>query len=266
MCSSDLVPAYFNDSQRQATKDAGRIAGLDVKRIINEPTAAALAFGLDKTEKGDRKIAVYDLGGGTFDVTVLEIDGNIYRMLSTDGDMQLGGRDWDQRLIDFLAEQFIREHGVDPRDDANQLGRMWRDCEEAKRTLSVRQRTFLACEYRGRTLQLEITRAAFQEMTRDLLDRTAFTAQEALQAGAITRAVPEGEHLKVAGEYARQLLKNPPLAVRAVVRTRRQYLLENQRQSFLLAEASPALHLTRDFQEAAKAFVEKRPPPRFEGR
>lgn len=183
------VPAYFDEVRRRATADAGYIAGLDVLDVLNEPTAAALAYGvlqgIAAPEGRPARLMVYDLGGGTFDVTVMEIDGNVYRMLSTDGDMQLGGRDWDQRLIDVLAEQFIREHGVDPRDDTNQLGRMWRDCEEAKRTLSVRQRTFLACEYRGRTLQLELTRAAFQEMTRDLLDRTAFTAQEALRAAQL---------------------------------------------------------------------------------
>lgn len=183
------VPAYFDEVRRRATADAGYIAGLDVLDVLNEPTAAALAYGIlqgiPTVEGRPARLLVYDLGGGTFDVTVMEIDGSIYRMLATDGDMQLGGRDWDQRLVDYLAEQFLRQHGIDPREDTNQLGRMWRDCEEAKRTLSVRQRTHLNCDYRGCTVQVEVTRTFLQEITRDLLDRTAFTAQETLRAAGL---------------------------------------------------------------------------------
>src|ERR671930_214710 len=134
------VPAYFNDSQRQATKDAGRIAGLDVKRIINEPTAAALAFGLDKTDKGDRKIAVYDLGGGTFDISIIEIadvDGEKqFEVLSTNGDTFLGGEDFDQRVIDYIIDEFKKEQGVDLSKDVLALQRLKEAAEKAKIELS----------------------------------------------------------------------------------------------------------------------------------
>src|SRR6202022_1020232 len=139
------VPAYFNDSQRQATKDAGRIAGLDVKRIINEPTAAALAFGLDKNEKGDRKIAVYDLGGGTFDVSIIEIadvDGEKqFEVLSTNGDTFLGGEDFDQRIIDYIIGEFKKEQGVDLAKDVLALQRLKEAAEKAKIELSSSQQT-----------------------------------------------------------------------------------------------------------------------------
>src|SRR5471030_2434776 len=139
------VPAYFNDSQRQATKDAGRIAGLDVKRIINEPTAAALAFGVDKTEKGDRKIAVYDLGGGTFDVSIIEIadvDGEKqFEVLSTNGDTFLGGEDFDQRIIDYIIEEFKKINGLDLKKDPIALQRIKASAERAKIELSSSQQT-----------------------------------------------------------------------------------------------------------------------------
>src|SRR5581483_4978164 len=137
------VPAYFNDAQRQATKDAGRIAGLDVKRIINEPTAAALAFGLDKAEKGDRKIAVYDLGGGTFDISIIEIadvDGEMqFEVLSTNGDTFLGGEDFDQRIIDYIIGEFKKEQGVDLSKDVLALQRLKEAAEKAKIELSSSQ-------------------------------------------------------------------------------------------------------------------------------
>ncbi|MDP4590287.1 MAG: Hsp70 family protein, partial [Burkholderiaceae bacterium] len=145
------VPAYFNDSQRQATKDAGRIAGLDVKRIINEPTAAALAFGMDKSEKGDRKIAVYDLGGGTFDVSIIEIadvDGEKqFEVLSTNGDTFLGGEDFDQRIIDFVIAEFKKEQGVDLSKDVLALQRLKEAAEKAKIELSSAQQTDLNLPY-----------------------------------------------------------------------------------------------------------------------
>ena len=129
-----------------------------------------------------RTILVYDLGGGTFDVTVMEIQGTHFNALSTDGDVVLGGRDWDQRLVDFVAEDFIRKFGVDPREEPNASGRLWRECEDAKRTLSARTKATLACDYQGHAVRLEITRQRFQEMTQDLLDRTAFTTRQAVQA------------------------------------------------------------------------------------
>ena len=144
------VPAYFNDSQRQATKDAGRIAGLDVKRIINEPTAAALAFGLDKNGKGDRKIAVYDLGGGTFDISIIEIadvDGEKqFEVLSTNGDTFLGGEDFDQRIIDYIVAEFKKDQGVDLTKDVLALQRLKEAAEKAKIELSsARSRPTSTC-------------------------------------------------------------------------------------------------------------------------
>jgi len=187
------VPAYFDEVRRKATQDAGYIAGLEVMDIINEPTAAAVAFGFqqgymraDGAEIEKRKILVYDLGGGTFDVTVMEIGGRKFTALATDGDVQLGGKDWDQRLVDFVAEEFIRKHGVDPREEPNTHGRLWRECEDAKRTLSARTKASIATDYRGHAIRIEVTRQTFQELTQDLLDRTAFTTKQTLQAAGLT--------------------------------------------------------------------------------
>lgn len=186
------VPAYFDEVRRKATQDAGYIAGFDVLDIINEPTAAAVAFGFQqgymKPEGGgeQKKILVYDLGGGTFDVTVMEIGGQQFNALATDGDVQLGGKDWDQRLVDFVAEEFLRKFGVDPRQDPNGNGRLWRECEDAKRTLSARTKATIGCDHGGHAIRLEITRQAFQEMTKDLLERTRFTTTQTLQAAGLT--------------------------------------------------------------------------------
>lgn len=186
------VPAYFDEVRRKATQDAGYMAGFDVMDIINEPTAAAVSFGYQRgffqagrgvTQR--QKILVYDLGGGTFDVTVMDIQGSNFVTLATDGDVMLGGHDWDQRLVDHVAEEFIRKFRIDPREDDNTAGRLWRDCEDAKRTLSARTKTNIACDYRGHAVRCEITREQFQEMTQDLLDRTAFTARQTLQASGL---------------------------------------------------------------------------------
>jgi molecular chaperone DnaK len=176
------VPAYFNDSQRQATKDAGRIAGLDVKRIINEPTAAALAFGMDKTEKGDRKIAVYDLGGGTFDVSIIEIadvDGEKqFEVLSTNGDTFLGGEDFDQRIIDYIIGEFKKESGVDLSKDVLALQRLKESAEKAKIELSSTQQTeinlpYITADASGpKHLNLKITRAKLEALVEELIERT----------------------------------------------------------------------------------------------
>ncbi|MDH5535871.1 MAG: molecular chaperone DnaK [Betaproteobacteria bacterium] len=175
------VPAYFNDSQRQATKDAGRIAGLDVKRIINEPTAAALAFGLDK-KKGDRKIAVYDLGGGTFDISIIEIaevEGeHQFEVLSTNGDTFLGGEDFDQRLMDYLCDEFKKESGIDLRKDMLALQRLKDAAEKAKIELSSSQQTevslpYITADQSGpKHLAVKITRAKFESLVEDLVERT----------------------------------------------------------------------------------------------
>lgn len=176
------VPAYFNDSQRQATKDAGRIAGLDVKRIINEPTAAALAFGLDKSEKGDRKIAVYDLGGGTFDVSIIEIadvDGEKqFEVLSTNGDTFLGGEDFDQVLINYIIAEFKKEQGVDLSKDVLALQRLKEAAEKAKIELSSATQTeinlpYITADASGpKHLNLKVTRAKLEALVEDLINRT----------------------------------------------------------------------------------------------
>src|SRR5271165_2353359 len=175
------VPAYFNDSQRQATKDAGKIAGLDVKRIINEPTAAALAFGLDKKE-GDRKIAVYDLGGGTFDISIIEI-ANVegehqFEVLSTNGDTFLGGEDFDQRVIDYIVTEFKKDQGVDLKNDVLALQRLKEAAEKAKIELSSSQQTeinlpYITADKSGpKHLSIKITRAKFESLVEELIERT----------------------------------------------------------------------------------------------
>ncbi len=189
------VPAYFNDSQRQATKDAGRIAGLDVKRIINEPTAAALAFGMDKSEKGDRKIAVYDLGGGTFDVSIIEIadvDGEKqFEVLSTNGDTFLGGEDFDQRIIDFVIAEFKKDQGVDLSKDVLALQRLKEAAEKAKIELSSAQQTDLNLPYitadasGPKHLNLKITRAKLEALVEDLIERTIAPCRTAIKDAGV---------------------------------------------------------------------------------
>jgi len=191
------VPAYFNDSQRQATKDAGRIAGLEVKRIINEPTAAALAFGLDKQE-GDRKIAVYDLGGGTFDVSIIEIssiDGeHQFEVLSTNGDTFLGGEDFDNRLIDFLADEFKKENGLDLRNDLLAKQRLKEAAEKAKIELSGAQQTevnlpYITADATGpKHLVVKITRAKLESLVDDLIERTMAPCRTAIKDAGISIA------------------------------------------------------------------------------
>lgn len=179
------VPAYFNDSQRQATKDAGKIAGLDVKRIINEPTAAALAYGLDKKKK-DEKIAVYDLGGGTFDISILELGEGVFEVKSTNGDTHLGGDDFDQRIIDWLADEFQKLEGVDLRKDPMALQRLKVEAEKAKIELSSRSETDIKLPYVTATaegakhLDMTLTRAKFEQLVDDLIQRTVDPCRKAL--------------------------------------------------------------------------------------
>jgi len=189
------VPAYFNDSQRQATKDAGRIAGLEVKRIINEPTAAALAFGLDKQEKKDRKIAVYDLGGGTFDISIIEI-ANVegehqFEVLSTNGDTFLGGEDFDQRLMDYLCDEFKKEAGIDLRKDMLALQRLKDSAEKAKIELSSSQQTevnlpYITADASGpKHLAIKITRAKFESLVEDLIEKTIEPCRTAIKDAGV---------------------------------------------------------------------------------
>ncbi|MDP2814476.1 MAG: molecular chaperone DnaK [Erysipelotrichaceae bacterium] len=186
------VPAYFNDSQRQATKDAGKIAGLEVERIINEPTAAALAFGIDKTDK-EQKVLVYDLGGGTFDVSILELADGTFEVLSTNGDNHLGGDDWDDVVVDWLVENFKKENAIDLRSDRMALQRLKEMAEKAKKDLSSMVQTqislpFISAGPNG-PLHLEqtLTRAKFEDMTRHLLDRTVNPVRQALKDSGLTK-------------------------------------------------------------------------------
>jgi molecular chaperone DnaK len=187
------VPAYFNDSQRQATKDAGKIAGLEVKRIINEPTAAALAYGLDKGAH-DQTILVFDLGGGTFDVSVLEIGEGVFEVKSTSGDNHLGGDDWDQRVIDWLAEKFLGDHGIDLRKDKMALQRLKDAAEKSKIELSTTQTAqinlpFVTADASGpKHLDYSLTRAEFQKITSDLLDRCKKPVETAIKDAGIKAA------------------------------------------------------------------------------
>ena len=185
------VPAYFNDSQRQATKDAGKIAGLNVQRIVNEPTASALAYGLDN-DKGDEKILVYDLGGGTFDVSVLQLGDGVFEVLSTNGDTRLGGDDFDQKIIDWLVEQFKAENGVDLSQDKMALQRLKDAAEKAKKDLSGVAQTSISLPFissgANGPLHLEetLTRAKFDELTSDLVERTKIPVDNALKDANLT--------------------------------------------------------------------------------
>ena len=187
------VPAYFNDSQRQATKDAGRIAGLDVLRIINEPTAAALAYGLDKGENNNQKILVYDLGGGTFDVSILEIGDNVFEVLSTNGNTRLGGDDFDNRIIDFLVEEFKSQNvGMDLSKDKLAMQRLKEAAEKAKIDLSATPKTtislpFITADANGpKHLEVELTRAKFDDLTEDLVKETIDCVKKALSDAKLT--------------------------------------------------------------------------------
>ena len=179
------VPAYFNDSQRQATKDAGKIAGLDVKRIINEPTASALAYGLDK--KKNETILVFDLGGGTFDVSILDVGEGVIEVKSTNGDTHLGGDDWDQRVVNWAADEFKKEQGIDLRQDRQALQRLREAAEKAKIELSSMLETeinlpYITADANGpKHLVLKLTRAKFEQMTDDLLNRCRHPFENALK-------------------------------------------------------------------------------------
>ena len=190
------VPAYFNDKQRQATKDAGEIAGFDVERIVNEPTAASMAYGLD--DESDQTVLVYDLGGGTFDVSVLDLGGGVYEVVATNGDNDLGGDDWDEALIDHLAEEFENDHGIDLREDRQALQRLKDAAEEAKIELSNKKETTVNLPFITATdsgpvhLEQSVTRATFENLTADLLDRTVDPTEQALSdAGYSTGDIDE---------------------------------------------------------------------------
>jgi molecular chaperone DnaK len=188
------VPAFFDETRRRATQEAGRLAGLELLDIINEPTAAAVAFGhqhgfINLREGGVQdtlRVLVYDLGGGTFDVTVLEIIGTKFRALATDGDVQLGGRDFDERLVSRLAEQFQAAHGVDPRSDPQDAAQLWLDAVEAKHSLTERAKTNVVCFHAGIRFRLEVTRQQFEDLTRDLVERTETTSSLVVNQAGLT--------------------------------------------------------------------------------
>ncbi|WP_435066878.1 molecular chaperone DnaK [Haloplanus sp. C73] len=186
------VPAYFNDRQRQATKDAGEIAGFEVERIVNEPTAASMAYGLD--DESDQTVLVFDLGGGTFDVSVLDLGGGVYEVVATNGDNDLGGDDWDEAIIDHLAEEFESEHGVDLREDRQALQRLKDAAEEAKVELSSRKETEINLPFITATdsgpihLETSLTRAKFESLTSDLLERTVAPTEQALDDAGYSKS------------------------------------------------------------------------------
>jgi molecular chaperone DnaK len=256
------VPAYFNDAQRQATKDAGRIAGLDVKRIINEPTAAALAFGLDKTGKGDRKIAVYDLGGGTFDVSIIEIadvEGEMqFEVLSTNGDTFLGGEDFDQRIIDYIIDEFKKINGLDLSKDAIALQRIKASAERAKIELSSSQQTEINEPYIAMAngapvhLTMKITRAKLESLVEELIARTmepcriaikdagvkVSDIQDVILVGGMTRMPKVQEKVKeFFGKEPRKDV-NPDEAV-AVGAAIQGSVLSGERKDLLLLDVTP---------------------------
>ena len=185
------VPAYFTDAQRQATKDAGKIAGLEVKRIINEPTAAALAYGMDK-EHGQHKIMVYDLGGGTFDVSILEVGDGVFEVLATRGNNKLGGDDFDQRIINYIADNFKKENGVDLTQDKMSLQRLKEAAEKAKKELSTTMTTNINLPFISATaagplhLNMDLTRAKFNELTHDLVEKTTEPVRSAIKDAGIS--------------------------------------------------------------------------------
>ncbi|WP_331236318.1 molecular chaperone DnaK [Natronorarus salvus] len=215
------VPAYFNDRQRQATKDAGEIAGFEVERIVNEPTAASMAYGLD--DDSDQTVLVYDLGGGTFDVSVLDLGGGVYEVVATNGDNDLGGDDWDRAIIDHLAEEFQKDHGIDLREDRQALQRLTEAAEEAKIELSSRKETDINLPFITATdsgpvhLEESLTRAKFESLTSDLIERTVGPTEQALSdagydAGEIDEVILVGGSTRMpqVSEQVEELVGSEP--------------------------------------------------------
>jgi molecular chaperone DnaK len=233
------VPAYFDDTRRKATKDAGRIAGLEVLDILDEPTAAALAYSFQRPSSRDalipdrvlpdeeRTVLVYDLGGGTFDVTLVRLAHRRFQTLAIEGDVRLGGKDWDDRIVDHVAAQFQQRHGVDPRSDPQALAALAAAAERCKRTLSKLPQASITCSHAGKVLTVPLSRAEFESLTRDLLTRTRLTTQQLLrQAGlswdGVDRVLLVGgsTHMPMTGQMLQELSGMPPdnsLAVSEVV-------------------------------------------------
>jgi molecular chaperone DnaK len=251
------VPAYFDEMRRKATADAGEMAGLRILDIVNEPTAAALAFGeslgylsASGGTSQELNVLVYDLGGGTFDATLLHLAPGKIQTFATDGDVQLGGHDWDQRLVNVAAENFKKTHGLDPRDDPAVLNRLYEDAMEAKHTLSARNRTKIRVAYAGKTADTQVSREQFEEMSADLLERTAYTSRQLLAAaklqwndvhrillvGGSTRMPMVGAMLRKLTGIEPDRSVNPDEAVARGAALYANYLLSKQ-------QASPQQHL-----------------------
>jgi molecular chaperone DnaK len=233
------VPAYFDDTRRKATKDAGRIAGLDVLDILDEPTAAALAYSFQPSRSGaglapdqvlpqeQRTVLVYDLGGGTFDVTLVRLSQRRFESLAIEGDVRLGGKDWDDRLVDYVAGQFQRQYGEDPRSDPQSLAVLSSAAERAKRTLSKLNQTTITCTHAGKVLTVPISRPEFEGLTRDLLTRTRLTTQEVLRRAGLgwdkvdrILLVGGSTHMPMTGQMLQEITGKQPdnsLAVSEVV-------------------------------------------------
>lgn len=223
------VPAYFDDTRRKATKDAGRIAGLEVLDILDEPTAAALAYSFQSEglPEQHKNVLVYDLGGGTFDVTVVRLSKRQFQSLAIEGDVRLGGKDWDDRIVEYVAGRFQAQHGDDPRTDPQSLATLQAAAERAKRTLSKVSQTSVTCSHAGRVLSVPLTRAEFESLTRDLLTRTRLTTQQVLRQArlgwdAIDRILLVGgsTHMPMTRQMLQDISSKPPdnsLAVSEVV-------------------------------------------------
>ncbi len=233
------VPAYFDDTRRKATKDAGRIAGLEVLDILDEPTAAALAYSFQPPRGSaellpdhilpdeERTVLVYDLGGGTFDVTLVRLSQRHFQTLAIEGDVRLGGKDWDDRIVDYVATQFQRQHGEDPRDNSQSLAVLGAAAERAKRTLSKLPQTSITCTHDGKVLTVPLTRAEFETQTRDLLTRTRLTTQQLLRQSGLSwdrvdrvLLVGGSTHMPMTGQMLQEISSKQPeysLAVSEVV-------------------------------------------------
>lgn len=234
------VPAYFDDTRRKATKDAGRIAGLEVLDILDEPTAAALAYSFQSAAatgaellpekmrpQREQTVLVYDLGGGTFDVTLVRLAPRRFESLAIEGDVRLGGKDWDDRIVDHVASKFLSQFGADPRSDPHSLAALSSAAERAKRTLSKLNQTSITCTHAGHMLTVPLTRAEFENLTRDLLTRTRLTTQQVLRQAGLTwdkvdrlLLVGGSTHMPMTGQMLQELSSKPPdksLAVSEVV-------------------------------------------------
>ncbi len=212
------VPAFFDDTRRKATQDAGRIAGLNVVDIINEPTAAALAYGMGIKGDEPQTALVYDLGGGTFDVTLIRIEPDSIRMLATGGDVRLGGKDWDMALANYVADAFLRQCGADPRDDAQSFQALYNEVEEAKKTLSTRSRVRIPCSHAGHRISVDVTREIFERITAHLLGHTKLSTEMVLDDASLTwkdvdkvLLVGGSTRMPMVAQMLRELTKKEPV-------------------------------------------------------